>query len=126
MRRFLGLFLCTLSLAALLLPLPVLHFHGGEDIHIGAFAYHDSEASTCDLDHHDDQDKAPPSARSAKQKNPGLWVAAAPITPPAHALPSMNFPTVAAPTAGTGQPAPRPVSRGPPRSILALHCTLRV
>jgi len=127
MNRFAGLFLCTLSLAALLLPLPVLHFHDGDDFHIGSFTYQSHEAAACEFDTHQDQhDNEPPCAHSSKHKKPGLWVVHAPTTPAAHALPSMNFPPVAAPAVYVSRTAPRPISRGPPRSILALYCILRV
>ena len=127
MNRFAGLFLCTLSLAALLLPLPVLHFHDGANFHIGSFTFQSQEAATCEFDTHQDQhDNEPPCAHSSKNKKPGLWVVSAPATPSAHALPTMNLPPVVAPPAIADRTAPRPVSRGPPRSILALYCILRV
>jgi hypothetical protein len=125
MNRFLGLFLCTLSLATLLLPLPILHFHGGEDFHIGAVALHGDEADTCELNE-DAHHKSPPKACAVKHKKSLLWVAHAPQTTAVHALPVPGFPPVTAPEAVLERPAPRPVNRGPPRSILALYCTLRV
>ncbi|MCB9895632.1 MAG: hypothetical protein H6839_14390 [Planctomycetes bacterium] len=119
-----GTFACLLALAVLLLPLPTFHYGLGESLHIDAVSLHGDQAHTCDCEHSDRD--VPARVSNEHQTKQPVWITGTAPLALVALQPVRGFTPLPAQPAPGFAPIHRSDIRGPPRSTLALFCTLRV